>query len=306
VVRVLIRAWRRLNPEIAFGFLIATLFWIGTLGWQAAYAPPEVEKQKCYEAAQKSGHKSEECKTIWERTTSDPVAFFTFWLVVSTIGLGVSTLMLWGAGERQYKLLRRTSAVQSRDMQASVAVADKAATASVQSAKVAEDALFVAQRPYIFVTAAWFPEGLARETFDYTGPEIWPWIKFKLENHGRTPASIIAICADSACVNKLPPFPQYREQATYDTPRLIGADKEATVGYLFKTPIDGQVMNDIAIGRFMGGRRLFAFGYVKYRDIFDYTNTVGFCWYYNLDLKAFLPADEEGYTYRKSEPPNPT
>jgi hypothetical protein len=26
------------------GFLIATLFWIGILGWQAAYAPTEMKK----------------------------------------------------------------------------------------------------------------------------------------------------------------------------------------------------------------------------------------------------------------------
>jgi hypothetical protein len=87
--------WRHLNPEIVFGFLIATVFWIGILGWQAAYAPTEVEKQKCYEAAETAGHKSEECKTLWERTTSDPVAFFTLWLVIFTGVLAVSTIGLW-------------------------------------------------------------------------------------------------------------------------------------------------------------------------------------------------------------------
>jgi hypothetical protein len=66
-------------------------------------------------------------------------------------------------------------------------------------------------------------------------------------------------------------------------------------------------MNDIAMtpGLVENARRLFAFGYIKYKDIFDYTNTVGFCWRYNLDLKGFIPAEEEeGYTYRISEPQN--
>jgi hypothetical protein len=228
----------------------------------------------------------------------------TDWLLVLFNGL--LALYTW----RLYLATRglvEAASEQSKDMKASVAVAAKAANAADRSAKIAEDALFVAQRPYIFVTGAWFPQiVLDRDTFNYTGPEIWTWINFKLENHGRTAASIIEICADSACVVKLPAVPQYREQATYDTPRLIGADKEATVGYVFKTPIDGQVMNDIAIGNFMGGRRLYAFGYVKYKDIFDYTNTVGFCWYYNLANKCFLPADNDGYTYRKAEPPKPT
>ncbi|WP_334398372.1 hypothetical protein [Bradyrhizobium sp. AZCC 2289] len=61
------------------------------MGWQAAYTPTEIEKRHCEEAAHKGGFKSEECKTIWERTTTDPVAFFTFWLSISTIGLWVVT-----------------------------------------------------------------------------------------------------------------------------------------------------------------------------------------------------------------------
>lgn len=103
------RLLRLTNPEIALGFLIATVFWIGILGWQTAYAPSEIEKQKCRDAAEKSDAKGEECKTLWERTTSDPVAFFTLWLVIFTGGLTVSTMMLWQAGEKQYRLLRRTS-----------------------------------------------------------------------------------------------------------------------------------------------------------------------------------------------------
>src|SRR5579864_3041457 len=125
--RFLLRIGRWLKAEIVIGFLIATLFWIAVLGWQAAYAPTDAEKQKCYETTEKSGHKTEECKTFWERTTSDPIAFFTFWLFVSTVGLGVSTVMLWLAGEKQFRHSRRSFIVQSRDMKDSVAVAKQAA-----------------------------------------------------------------------------------------------------------------------------------------------------------------------------------
>lgn len=96
----------KLNPLIAIGFLVATLFWAGVLGWQASYAPTEIEKQKCYAAAHESGSKSEECKTLWEKTTSDPVAFFTFVLAVSTIGLWGATIFLYRAGEKQIGLAR--------------------------------------------------------------------------------------------------------------------------------------------------------------------------------------------------------
>lgn len=88
------------RPEIALGFLVATIFWIGVLGWATSYSPNEEEKKACYQAAEKSGHSYEECKTFWQRTTSDPIATFTLVLAASTIGLWVATIGLYLAGER--------------------------------------------------------------------------------------------------------------------------------------------------------------------------------------------------------------
>jgi hypothetical protein len=144
VRRFLFKVWRQINPEIALGFVLAALFWIPVIGWQAAYAPTEMEKQKCQAAAHSSGHKAEECKTFWERTTSDPVAFFTLWLVVSTIGLGVSTVLLWYAGEKQLRHGRRSVAIQSKDMRASIALAEEAN-------RLNREALFASQRPWLTV-----------------------------------------------------------------------------------------------------------------------------------------------------------
>jgi hypothetical protein len=146
-----------LNPEIALGFLVATILWMGVLGWQASYAPTDSEKRQCEEAAHKSGHKSEECKTLWERTTSDPVAFFTFWLVVSTIGLGVSTVLLWRAGEKQYRHTRITAFRQSRDMRESLRVAEKSADVGLAAINLSEEtaerqlrAYFTLERALVF------------------------------------------------------------------------------------------------------------------------------------------------------------
>ena len=118
-----------LNPEIALGFSIATVLWIGALGWQASYAPTDSEKRQCEESATKSDHKTEECKTLWQRTTTDPVAFFTFWLVVSTLGLSVSTVLLWIAGEKQFDFLTRNATEQSIDTKNSIAEAARSASA---------------------------------------------------------------------------------------------------------------------------------------------------------------------------------
>jgi hypothetical protein len=138
---------RLLNPELALGFLIATLLWIGVLGWQASYAPTDSEKRQCEETARHAAHKAEECKTLWERTTTDPVAFFTLWLVIFTGGLTVSTILLWRAGEKQARHARRSSAMQTRDMQASIKVGQDAAIAAAKSA----DAALNLHRPWVKV-----------------------------------------------------------------------------------------------------------------------------------------------------------
>jgi hypothetical protein len=91
---------RRLNPEISLGFFVASLFWIGIVGWQSSYSPTEKQKDECYEAAKNTGYKNDECKTIWEKTTSDPIALFNLILAFSTVGLWVATISLYRAGER--------------------------------------------------------------------------------------------------------------------------------------------------------------------------------------------------------------
>jgi hypothetical protein len=97
---------KRLNPEISLGFLVASLFWIGVVGWQSSHAPAEKQNAECYEAAKKTGYKNEECKTFWERTTNDPIALFNLILAFSTVGLWIATISLYRAGEKQLGLAR--------------------------------------------------------------------------------------------------------------------------------------------------------------------------------------------------------
>jgi hypothetical protein len=180
------RLLRLANPEIAFGFVLATVFWIGVLGWQAAYAPSEMEKKKCHEAAEKSGHKTEECKSLWERTTSDPVAFFTFWLVVSTVGLGVSTVLLWYAGEKQLRHARRSAAIQSRDMRASIETANRAAKAAEDSVLISRQVGESQVRAYLFCEEA-----------TYAIVDDVLVVEVKVRNQGQSPAIWSEIRAES-------------------------------------------------------------------------------------------------------------
>jgi hypothetical protein len=92
---------RRLsNGEFALAILAASLFWIAVIASTTSYAPTDLQKDACYQAAAKDGHDIEKCKSFWEKTTSDPIAAFTLVLAVSTIGLWVATIGLYIGGER--------------------------------------------------------------------------------------------------------------------------------------------------------------------------------------------------------------
>jgi hypothetical protein len=84
-----------IRGEVAVGFYLSTFFWVAALGWVTSYVPTDFEKQECQKAAQTNGGKIENCKTFWERTTSDPVAFFAFGTFVFTGVLAISTGFLW-------------------------------------------------------------------------------------------------------------------------------------------------------------------------------------------------------------------
>ncbi|WP_454649276.1 hypothetical protein [Bradyrhizobium liaoningense] len=172
--RFLVQFWQWLRAEIVFGFLIATALWAGVLGWQAANALTDAEKQKCYEAADQAHRKTEECKTFWERTTTDPVAFFTLVLAISTIGLWVATILLYRAGEKQSRHARRSAAIQTRDMQASIAAANRSAAA-------AERALTDLERPWLFAY------GIRTVPINQLGE--WA-VEFTVANFGKMPAII--------------------------------------------------------------------------------------------------------------------
>ena len=226
---------------------------------------------------------------------------FTIALAVGTGYLAWFTKHLWGSTQQAVIEAKSASDQRAKETNSALTIADRSADAAQRTAKVTEDALLIGERPYIFVTNIRFEEPIDPETFDYNGPEVWPSAIYQLENHGRTPATITAFCYESICAAALPEIPEYRQNRIHDQLRHVwGRGDKGTLDFLFKTPIDGQVLNDIHIGT----RELFAYGYVKYGDIFGRVNTVGYCWRYNVNLKQFLPEHNGTYEYRHQEQPS--
>ena len=108
---------RLIDGNIAIGFLAGTFFWIVGVGWIASYSPTEPQKNACYQASAKAGRSTDECKTFWEKTTSEPIALFTLVLAISTGGLWVATIGLYAGAERQ---LRHAEGTAIRELRAYV------------------------------------------------------------------------------------------------------------------------------------------------------------------------------------------
>jgi len=169
-------------PEIVLGMLFASGFWAGILGWQASDAPTERQKQECYDAAKKSATKAEECKTFWEKTTSDPVSLFTFILALTTGGLWIATIGLYLAGEKQ------------------IAVANKTADAAKEAAVAAEksaNALPIIEGAYLFPDIIIDHVADSLSAFEQSQVKTNRLIiEFQVKNFGRTPALIQSVHAN--------------------------------------------------------------------------------------------------------------
>jgi hypothetical protein len=108
------------------------------------------------------------------KITDSFIAFFNLGLFVFTGFLWNSTEKLFKAGERQLQLLRRTSLIQSRDMQASI-------TAANRSAAAAERALTDLERPWIFVFGVTRPLRDIDDEF---------FVSYTVANYGKMPAIV--------------------------------------------------------------------------------------------------------------------
>ena len=105
-------------PEIVLGMLFATSLVL--LGFVFASSQPSQSPLQHESTTENSGAngKGEVSESFWQRTLTDPVAFFTLWIAAFTAVLGFSTI----------GLLRATS----------------------RSANISERALTVLERPYVF------------------------------------------------------------------------------------------------------------------------------------------------------------
>jgi hypothetical protein len=99
----------------------------------SSHQPDEPEQQQYSEKYESSQEKREQSKSFWQRTTEDPIAFFTLWLAIFTMILSAVAVI-------QIKFLVRAEGI-----------ATKTAQAAKDSAEVAKQSLVTVQRAFVFI-----------------------------------------------------------------------------------------------------------------------------------------------------------
>jgi hypothetical protein len=224
------------------------------------------------------------------------VAFFTLWLVIFTGGLTVSTVLLWRAGERQFRHGRRTAVAQNRDMRASIAVADRAAKAAELSAKAAIGSklpsirvgkirLFKPGAPY-----GGFDDYFKNEIFEGR-PPIHSQVLIPVSNLGDTNAEITGISVNWLVTGHLNGLPADKNVLSFtETVIKAGAEFEfAPTNFFLNFTKDEDRALDLVLAT-----HLWVYGHISYVDFMDTRHKRRFCqrWTAGLFLgspKGFVP-----------------
>jgi flagellar basal body-associated protein FliL len=158
----------------------------------------------------------------------------------------------------------------------------KAANAATKGAKVAEDALHIAERAYLSIDQIGFVKPLKIG-------EV-PELKLKIFNTGKTPAQIVDISTNVKVLDEIPPVPVYSAGRKSQSKQMpIRAGGEHTLANIRGDIITAEQHANV----FKGKKIFFLWGRIIYQDIFKNLMVVGFGVEYAPD--GFLPVDEYNY-----------
>lgn len=174
----------------------------------------------------------------------------------------------------QHRALTR----QSGYMREALDETRKSSDAAAKSAVVAEKALVLSHR-------AWLSVGNWKAPNAPLSMRPPATIAFAVKNTGPTSAYLIERVYSERIAVALPVKPEYDQPIAMPMPLSPEAktNHEVTLGS--------------KSGQLLDGEYFWFFGYIKYRDVFDDTHTIGFCVRYNESISGFEIDGPEGYNY---------
>ena len=155
--------------------VVACLFVLIFL-YGSAESGSQLPRQQENEQLQHEKSINESRKTLWQKARTDPIAMFTFWLMLFTAVLSI-------VGVIQLKLLSRAEAIARYTAQA----ASESANAAKQATEIAERTLVSGNRAWIKVDVQ--PAGPI--SYNINGANFT--FRFTLTNIGRSPATNVSI-----------------------------------------------------------------------------------------------------------------
>ena len=200
----------------------------------------------------------------WNNWTHDPIAVFTGLLTLFNGLLLASTVGLW--------------------------------LATRKSASISERALIDLERPYIVFHEIKTDIGLFLSPNTVIPSNFHPSFHFTVINYGRTPGNIVRAMIQFDILNGIPEEPKI-EDVSLQNPGykvaviVIGQAMEYTFNRLRLLRI--QFPQHERLGLQNGTLKLYCYGMIEYRDIFDKIHTVNFCRCFDFSQNEWVPVGEK-------------
>ena len=151
--------------------------------WRPSHPVGPSDEASGVQNTETKSNRGKEDKSFLDRTTEDPVAFYTLWLTLFTGMLAAFTV--WMA--LSTKDLRDFAEEQARDMKQSISVARDSAFAAQRSTELAEKSLVAANRPWVKVDI----QIAGPIVYNVNGANIT--LRYILKNIGHSPAVNVGV-----------------------------------------------------------------------------------------------------------------
>lgn len=228
--------------------IILMMIGIGFFGGHFKETNPPAQQQTAQDYKNENAN-SESGKSFWQRTTEDPVAYFTLWLVAFTGVLAVVSIV-------QGWFLLRSEGI---------------AKTSADAAKKSAEAVITAERARLFVDVDLGENPVAASNGAKNTINVSLW------NYGKTVARIRMIRAYSVIADDVQTELIEHERSDKRLPDGLGLAPSYETP--FHVPVFESLRNDDwgAIQRLE--KRWSIVGKIVYYDIFGEERETGFCWY---------------------------
>lgn len=264
-----------------FGLFVAASLVVASLLSSCAYDTEH------HNQAQRGSEEIRSQHGFWEKTTNDPTAYFTLWLVVFTGVLAVSTIGLW-------IVTWRGSASQARDMKDSIEVAAKSADAAMLSARAA----IAVQLPFLRMEPDKFGSGTSRNN-DNTTRHYFYVYSIKMSNSGTTRAIPIELSCGWTFGNELPLEPVYRWETGFKVDAVIDASSTDPIEFLLSDLLM-DVPSDAYEQLTNRSSDFWFYARLSYLDFMGDRHEASFCWRRaeGFGIGRFILDDTAAYNHK--------